>query len=228
MATDKVISFGELGTEPFGSNASGANKPTGVAPAPVVVASPVLSFLTSPGPWTYLKVQGQVSPGWILAGDLRGFERKFKWDVKAGKGTQGATTTLVGLEPSEGSITFSLPSEADIAAWSAFLALWRFDPTKGKGQAVVVYHPALASVQPPITSLVMTKHTPVSYDDKGCGKVTIDCLEYFPAKSTGATTAAGAKGYTQGKAATGTQEDPAITKLKAQAQQLANQLHGTA
>ena len=136
----------------------------------------------------------------------------------SGKGTQGATTTHVGVEPSKGSITFSLPDETSIAAWAAFLALFRFDPTKGKGQAVTIYHPALASVQPPITSVVMTKHTTATPDDKGCGKVTIELLEYFAPKSTGATTAAGAKGYMQsGKGATGTQEDPAIAKLKAQA-----------
>jgi hypothetical protein len=132
------------------------------------------------------------------------------------------------VEPSKGSITFSLPDETSIAAWAAFLALFRFDPTKGKGQAVTIYHPALASVQPPITSVVMTKHTLVTPDDRGCGKVTIDLLEYFPSKPTGATTAAGAKGYTTGKDATGTQEDPAITKLKAQAAALAKQLQGTA
>lgn len=223
-----MVAFGELGTEPFGSGNGGKGKPAATAAPTVTVLSPVLDWLNNPEAWTVLKAQGTTSPGRILAGGVSGFEREEKWDVKSGKGTTGATTTHVALEPSKGSITFSLPDVASIAAWAGYLALFRFDTSKGKGTAVRVYHPALASVQPPITDVVMTKHTPVLYDDKGCGKVTIELLEYFAAKSTGATTAAGSKGYTTGNKSTGTQEDPAIAKLRAQAAALQKQLAATA
>lgn len=225
-----AISFGELGTSPYGAGNGGTGKPAGVPSQAITVSSPVLDHLTNPEAWVVLVAQGQTSPGYILQGDLRGFEREEKWDVKSGKGTTGATTTHVAMEPAKGSITFSLPSVSAIGAWSSWLALWRFDTTKGKGQAVAVYHPALASVQPPITSLVMTKHTPVTYDKDGCGKATIEVLEYMPAKASGATTANGSKTYVQvpQTGSTGTAEDPAITKLRQQAAALQKQLEKTA
>lgn len=223
------LPLGELGTDPFGAASSGANKPTAAAaPVAIVTASPVLDPLTHPAAWTVCKVQGMTSPGYVETDGVQGFERTFKWDKKAGKGTTGATTTYVGLEPAEGSITFSLPRVADIAAWASFLARFKFNTTKGKGEAVTIYHPALASVQPPVTSVVMTGHTPVICDDKGLSKVTIKLLEYFEAKATGATTAAGSKQYAQGTGAAGTQEDPAITKLRQQAAALQKQLESTA
>lgn len=224
-----AVHFGELGTDPFGAASSGKNKPAAAPAVPVGIstASPVLSWLGSPEAWTALKVQGQISPGFVEAGGVSGFERTFKWDKKAGKGTTGATTTYVGLEPAEGSVTFSLPNEDAIAAWAGWLALFRFDTGKGKGQAVSVYHPALASLQPPITSVVMTSHSIIEVDTKGLGKVTIKLLEYFEPKATGATTAAGSKQYVQVPAASGTQEDPAIAKLRAQAAALQKQLGQT-
>lgn len=229
MPQPQPIPLGELGTEPFGAGTGGVNKPANVPPAPIVVASPLLSPLTNPEPWTYLKAQGQRSPGLIpVEGGVSGFDREEKWDVKGGKGTTGATTTRVGLEPAKGSFTFELPNVDSQNRWAAYLALFKFDTTKGKGEAVTVYHPALASVQPPITSVVMTKHTPVKTRRDGCCVVTIELLEYFKAQPTGATTAQGSKGYTTGKGATGTQEDPAIKKLQAQVQKLSKQLEDTA
>ena len=224
-----LVPLGELGTEPFATGSGGGvNKPAGIPPTPIVVASPVLNPLTDPEPWGFCKVQGQRSPGLIPAdGGIQGFEREEKWDIKSGKGTRGATTTHVAMEPAKGSITFHLPNSNSIAAWSSFLALFRFDTAKGKGQAVSIYHPALASVQPPITNVVMTKHSPVLCDSKGLCVVRVELLEYFPAKATGATTASGSKQYTTGAGSTGTQEDPAIAKLKAQAAALQKQLQGT-
>lgn len=225
-----LVPLGELGTEPFASNSGGGvNKPANVPPAPIVVASPLLNWLTDPEPYTYAKVQGVRSPGFIPIDGVSGFDREQKWDVKAGKGTTGATTTHVAMEPAKGAITFELPNSDSIANWPAFLALFRFDTTKGKGQAVSIYHPQLASVQPPITSVVMTKHTPVKVRKDGCGVVTVELLEYFPAKATGATTAQGAKQYASGNGnTTGAQEDPAVAKLRAQAAALQKQLEGTA
>lgn len=222
------LPLGELGTDPFGASLGGTNKPAGVPAASISTTSPVLDPYNNPSPYTVLVAQGQTSPGYIETGGVTGFERSHKWDKKSGKGTTGATTTYVGLEPAEGAITFSLPTVAAVAAWASYLALFRFDTAKGKGEAVTVYHPGLASVQPPIVSVVMTGHTRVEADDKGLAKVTIKLLEYFEAKATGATTAAGSKQYVQVGGASGKQEDPAIKKLQQQAQQLQKQLQATA
>jgi hypothetical protein len=232
-----LVPLGELGTEPFASGSGGSvNKPASGSQATAVavsVASPLLNWLTSPEPFTYCKVQGQRSPGFIPTdGGISGFEREEKWDVKSGKGTKGATTTRVAMEPAKGSITFWLPNSDSIARWSAFLALFRFDTSKKKGEAVSIYHPTLVSVQPPITSVVMTKHSPVYVDSKGLGVVKLELLEYFPETATTATTASGSKGGTGAQYAsgnpTGKQEDPAIAKMKAQVAALQKQLGGTA
>lgn len=222
-----VVPLGELGTEPFGAGSSGVGKPANTPPAPVVTASPTLDPLRYPEAWTYVKASGVRSPGHLPPpeeGGMSGFEREEKWDVKAGKGTQGATTTHVALEPAKGSFTFHLWKVDHYAAWDAWLALFKFDASKKTGQAVQVYHPALASVQPPITSVVMTKHSAVRPDAKGLAKVTIELLEYFPSKATGTSTAKGAQQFSQvGKDKKGQQEDPAIAALRAQAAALAKQ-----
>lgn len=227
---DKTIFFGELGTDPFGSATSGVNKPANVPPPTLETSSPVLDPIRYPEDWTIVLAAGQPSPGIVPAdGGWTGFDREEKWDVKSGKGTTGATTTRVALEPAKGSFTFWLWTVEQHLAWARWLAIFRYDATKKTGQATTVFHPALVSVQPPITSVVMTKHSPIKPDSRGLSIVTIELLEYFPSKPTGASTAQGAKQYTQGKGNdTGTQVDPAIKKLQQQAQALAAQASGTA
>lgn len=223
-----AISFGELGTEPFGANNGGVSKPAN-APAPVVtVASPALDPLQYPEAWITLVAAGNNSPGVIPLGGVQGWKREEKWDVKEGKGTTGATTTHVGQQPAKGSFTFELWKVEHFAAWYRWLQLFRYDATKKTGEAVAVYHPALGSLQPPVTSVVMTGHTFPEPQADGRSRVTIELLEYYPAKSTGASTASGAKQYYQAKDPTGTQVDPAIAKLQAQAAALAAQVQGTA
>jgi hypothetical protein len=229
MATS-LVPLGELGTDPFGAGAGGAGKPVSAKPAAAITASsPVLDPLRYPVEWTYAKANDTPSPGVIQPDGVSGFEREEKWDVKAGKGTTGATTTHVAMEPAKGSIKFTLWKVEHFAAWVRWLAIFRFDVSKKTGQAVTISHPALSSVQPPITSVVMTKHSPITVDSKGQASVTIELLEYFPAKATGASTASGARQYTTGRGnASGTQPDPAIVALQKQASALAKQVHGTA
>lgn len=218
------IAFGELGTEPFGAATSGVGKPANVPPPTLTVSSPVLDPLRYPEAWTVVTAAGQRSPGVVPIDGVSGFEREDKWDVKAGKGTTGATTTRVAMEPAKGSITFHLWTVEQHEAWDLWLSIFKYDASKKTGQATSIYHPSLASVQPPITSVVMTKHSPIKPQSDGRSIVTIELLEYFPAKPTGASTASGAKQYTTGKGNdTGTQVDPAIQKLKNQAAALAAQ-----
>lgn len=225
-----TVAFGELGTEPFGSATSGKGKPANVPPPTLTVSSPVLDPIRYPADWTKVRASGLASPGIVPAnGGFSGWKREDKWDVKSGKGTTGATTTRVAAEPAKGSFTFQLWTVEHFEAWAAWLALFKYDASKKTGQAVSIYHPALASLQPPVTSVVMTGHTPITPDDKGLSVVTIDLLEYFPARPTGASTAAGSKQYASGKGNdTGTQVDPAIQALQKQAAALAAQAAATA
>ncbi len=227
-----LVPLGELGTDPFGAGNGGAGKPaatsTSKPAAAITAASPVLDPLRYPTDWTFAKANDTRSPGVIQPDGVSGFEREEKWDVKGGKGTTGATTTHVAMEPAKGSIKFTLWKVEHFAVWTRWLAIFRYDTSKKTGQAVTISHPALSSVQPPITSVVMTKHSPITVDSKGQASVTIELLEYFPAKATGASTAKGAATYTTGRGnASGTQPDPAIVALQKKASELSKQVHGT-
>ncbi len=114
--------------------------------------------------------------------------------------------------------------------WNAFVPLLKFDATSKTGRAVDIYHPALAAQLPPIVSVVVTSIGLVEFDDQCVGEVVVEFLEYLPAKATGTSTAAGSKGYSQGKGkdAAGQQADPAIVALQNQAKALAAQAQGTA
>lgn len=223
-----TIAFGELGTDPFNAGSSGAGKSAKQAlakPSTVAAPSAVLSFLTSPEAYTVVKAMGQACPGFVVKID--GFEREEKWDAKGGKSTAGATLTHTESPLCEGSFTIRLYTEEQIAAWPKWLAIWRFDATKKSAAAVAFYHPTPASIQPPMVSAVMTKHTGVVPTSYGYADVTIWLKETRPAVATGSGTAKGATQYYQvgkdGKPKTGTQEDPAIQKLKDEAAKLAAQ-----
>lgn len=225
----KTVPLGELGTEPWKGATGGTNKPANT-PAPTVTApSPAPSWLTSPDAWRVLKAAGVPSPGNIpLPGGVSGWKREEKWDAKAGKGTAGATITHTESPLAEGSFTFELWLDRHPADWAAWLAIFRYDATKKTGQSVAVYHPALASLQPPVTDVVMTGHTPILPDARGRAEVTISLKETRPSKAVGSSTAGkGSVQYYQagksGPGANGVQEDPAITKLRQQAAALAKE-----
>lgn len=223
-----AIAFGELGTEPWSAGSSGAGKSAAQAVAkPVTVAAPsaVLSPLSSPEAYTVVKAMGQACPGAVVKRE--GFKREEKWDAKSGKSTAGATLTHTESPLCEGSFTIRLHTEEDFAAWPKWLAIWRFDASKKNSPAVSFYHPTPASLQPPMVSAVMTAHDGVDPNPYGFADVTIWLKESHEAKATGSGTAKGATQYYQvgrdGKPKTGTQEDPAIAKLKQQAAALAAQ-----
>jgi hypothetical protein len=74
--------------------------------------------------WLYPQIGGQFCPGTLLPGEqgLKGFERKTGWDIKAGKGTKGATLTLKDLPPVKGTITMRLLTANDLADYDSFVA----------------------------------------------------------------------------------------------------------
>lgn len=229
-----MVAFGELGTEPFKA-AGGVGKPagtnaskgTGTAAATISAPSPVLSWLSSPNAWRVLKAAGVACPGRVVLDKIEGWERTEKWDAKGGKSTSGATLTHTESPLAEGSFTIELWMEEHAAQWASWLAVFRFDASKKTGSAVTIYHPALASLQPPVTAVVMTGHTPVLPDSRGRALVTIKLKEQRQAVAVGSGTAKGATQYYQvgkdGKPKNTPGEDPAVTKLKQQAAALAAQ-----
>lgn len=224
-----VVPLGELGTEPWKGATGGTNKPAGTPVAITGSASVVPSWLSSPEAYDVVKASGVTSPGLVVRGKTQGFEREQKWDDKGGKATTGGTLTKTSEPLIEGSFTFGLWLERHGADWAQWLRVWRYDASKKTGDAVPIYHPRLASLQPPMTHAVMTKHSGIDPDSRGYVEVTIWLKEAKAPKATGSSTAKGATTYYQqgksgpGSAGNGTQEDPAIVKLKNQAKALAAQ-----
>lgn len=62
---------------------------------------------------------------------VEGFSRDCEYDHKKGKGVKGSTSTLKGLPPAKGKITFWTWTAAQRRAWNPILDLLKFDPSKG-------------------------------------------------------------------------------------------------
>jgi hypothetical protein len=66
------------------------------------------------------------------------------------------------------------------AQWDAFSSLLQYDPTKKKPQAITIYHPALATLDPPINSVVIEDVGPLEHGGDGQYSVTVKMSEFFP------------------------------------------------
>lgn len=93
----------------------------------------ILDPITHPDAWNRLAftAAGLITPGKCVVGK---WSRNVEYDKKAGKGTKGATETLKGLPPAEGTVKFWAWTPGHFAAWALLLPLLAFDPTKGGGQ----------------------------------------------------------------------------------------------
>lgn len=68
-----------------------------------------------PDDWNIVTIQGVTVPGRAVCS---GWARKLNYDVKVGRGTAGATITLAGKPPAEGTITFAVWTTAQMQAWN--------------------------------------------------------------------------------------------------------------
>ena len=101
--------------------------------------------IDNPQAWDSCVLAGNTTPGRC---DVKGFKRTNEYDVKAGKGTKGATETLKQQPPAKGTITFYAWRADQFAAWDLILPLIKYDPLKDKSkQAFDIYHPALADIE---------------------------------------------------------------------------------
>lgn len=142
---------------------------------------PEFTFAEGPGEWDFIRLAGIPSPG-IIKGSVD-FEKKNKWDKKAGKGALGATATYVGTEGASGKITFVLWTLAQRAAWTKFAAMLLplgVVRTHKRLDSLDIYHPSLVplgikSVLVPADSVGTLKHV-----GKGRYEVTIELTEFIP------------------------------------------------
>lgn len=142
------------------------------------LGSGTLDPFSNPGAWDAVVIAGQQAPGILLMPGGIEFKRAFAWDVKKGKGTLGATATFVGQPLAKGTIKLVFWTMQHFVAWSQFVPLLKYDPTKIAPQAVDIYHPALADVN--ITSVIIEEiGIPMPQLDKRY-IVELKFLEYLP------------------------------------------------
>lgn len=149
---------------------------------------PTVDPITRAQQWHKFTLRGKDSPGTIPKGGIKGFKRETGWDVKKGKGTQGATLTVKEVPPVEGEITVQLFTEQDFKDWDSFVQECLFiDATLQSTQGLPIYHPICASIA--LTDVVVKYFTPPEHQGKGLYHATIHFIEWStpPAQSVVST-----------------------------------------
>lgn len=151
-------------------------------------------ILANPNRWDIVVIGGNICPGYV---EISGFERKWNWDTKTGKGAQGTTNTYTGKPAVEGELTFYLWTGLHFLQWEQFRPLFKYDPTKKTTQAIDIFHPSLADLD--IKSVVCQSVGPIKHVGNNLYACHVKLIEYVPppkaaavATPTGSKTGAGA------------------------------------
>lgn len=107
------------------------------------MASEVLNPIQYPAAWDQVQIGTTYSPGRCV---VKGFKRKYTWDIKKGKGIKGATSTFTQAPPVEGTITFYLWTTQHFIDWGTFRPLFKYDPTKKAPKAFTMFYPSLDDI----------------------------------------------------------------------------------
>ena len=145
---------------------------------------------TDLGQWESFVLGGIPSPGTIARGGVKGFKRETGWDIKAGKGTKGATLTLKDQPPCRGSFTIQLigpggfysdgSQSLDFDLWDSFVSGVLASETAQQQQAsgLSLYYPGLASLG--LSVVVVAHYTGPEHAGKGLYHCTIELIEWSP------------------------------------------------
>lgn len=167
---------------------------------------------TAPNAWTSAVIGGQTTPGFVEVTDAH---RPFGWDVKGGKGADGATVTHTGKQLAEPKLKIKLWTSEHFAAWDAFVPLLKYEPTKGKPVlALDIYHPALAAID--CNSVVVKKLGAPTHKGGGLFEVDIELLEYRPPPPKKAVATPSQSTGDGADDANGNRQDPQVVALQKQ------------
>jgi hypothetical protein len=130
--------------------------------------------------WDTYTLNGYAVPGVIAVDGIRGFDREYKWDLKHGKGQQGAVSTLTGQPLARGSITSWLWTPAHFEKWEEFAAtvLTYFAGKTQITDAAAIIHPALQLNN--VNSVVVGKIGVIRHVGKKLYSVAVEYIEWSP------------------------------------------------
>jgi hypothetical protein len=112
--------------------------------------------------------------------------RPFGWDVKKGKGADGATLTHTGRQLAKFKARFQLWTPAHFFAWAAWSEILKYEPTKGRPvTALDIFHPALVAID--VSSVIVVNLGAPTHKGKGLYEATVEFLEYRPPPPVKAT-----------------------------------------
>ena len=180
--------------------------------------------------WDKMFVADVLTPGRVT---ISGHGQEVKWDIKAGDGQDGASTTRKGMHPNAFSSTFQLALDFEkqvdeFAEWSRFLPILQASFDSETPNALTVYHPDLAELK--ITAAVVKKIGGKIHDGKGGATVKVDWLEYRPPKPKPPKSPSQSKGGLSGASGVGgtidTKPDP-NADLNSEIEDLINQAKNT-
>jgi hypothetical protein len=182
----------------------------------VASPAPTISPFSNANDWMYFTLNGVNSPGTIALGGMKGFKRQTGWDIKKGKGTQGATLTLTTMPPCKGSITLNLITDADIVGYDNFVAqVLSISPTQQQAEGLTVYHPSFSPIG--LTQVVVESYTaPEEVGNKRKYQVVIELIEWQPPPAASVVSTPSQTAPDKSAAGGSPPVDPRITALMTQ------------
>lgn len=178
----------------------------------VVTYNPALSY----NAWITWQLSGVQCPGTLVRpGGLRGFKRETGWDIKKGKGTQGATLTLKDMPPVEGTFTNQLVTQQDFADWDNFVSAVLSTSAKDQqADGLSLYYPGLSSIG--LNTVVVKNYSGPTYMGGGKFHVEVEVIEWQPPPNMSIVKTVAATAPDNPAPDTPPVEDPRITALEAQ------------
>lgn len=172
--------------------------------------------LSTPSAYRHFFMAGAKSPGAIPLDGIDGFDLANDWEVKKGKGKDGATITKNGRPPLEGSIRIQLWRDGsnddepdDFADWDTFKAgLIVLDEG---GAAIDIQHPLINDQG--VVSVVIKLIGKPKQVGAGMWEVKIDLLQWVPTPKTSSGTPGGsAAGSSDASNGPGGGDEPATSE----------------
>lgn len=139
--------------------------------------------ITQPEVWDVVIFSG-IAYGFC---ELSGFDREYEWDIKQGRGVQGATCTFVGQGLAKGSVKFFAWEKEHFDSFKTILKIITYDPRKkATAQAIQVWHPSL--IEQNVNAVVPQKIGKWEHDGQGLYTRTVEFLEFKPPPKIDITT----------------------------------------